>query len=114
VEEPAKIRLNAEGVKVIAAYQVGPHNSGTLAAGIKPHCPRNVIRNKRFEAVVAIAQIAVIRIGLRGTVSLTVSPLQHEQVFGVGDVQWAQYQGIQYAEYNCAGADGQGEGQHRG
>src|SRR5882757_874634 len=113
MDKPAKIGLHAQGVKVIAAYQVRPHDRGTLAAGIESNCPRNVIRHQGFEAVVAVAQVAVIRIGLRRTVPLAESALQHEQVFRVRNIQRAQHQRIQYAKNNGIGANGQGEGEHR-
>src|SRR5207237_717448 len=63
VEEPAKIRLDAQRVEVIAAHRLGP-GAGWIVARVEPHlCER--VRREIVEAAVAIAQVDIVGIRLR-------------------------------------------------
>ena len=114
MEEPAKIRLDAQRIEVIAADHVRPDDGGIPAARVEPHRALNVVGHQGFEAAVSIAQVEVIGIRLRGSASSFESSLQHEEAFGVRHIQRAKHQGIQHAEDNGIGANGQRQREHGG
>src|SRR5271170_5743606 len=47
MDEPAKIRLNAESIEVIAAHHVRPDHGRISTAGIEPDAASDVMRNQR-------------------------------------------------------------------
>src|SRR5271168_145317 len=66
MEEPAKIRLDAEGIEVIAADHIRPDDSRIPATGVESDAAADVIGNKGFEAMVSIAEVEIVGIRLRG------------------------------------------------
>jgi hypothetical protein len=90
MDEPTKIRLNAQGIEVIAADHIWPDDGRFPVAGIKSDATDNVIGNQGFETVVSVAQVEIIRIRLRGSVSQFEGSLQHVEVLGVWHIERAQ------------------------
>ena len=96
VKEAAKIRLDIQHIEVVSAGLIEPYR-GRVATGVQRGIG-DVVRQHAVKAPVPVAQIPVIGVRLRGTVSLAVGALQHEQVFGVRHIQRAQYKRIHYTK----------------
>ena len=99
MKEASKVRMNPQCVEVIPAHLVRPRCDG-VAARFQPRRSHDVVRNQALEAVVPVAQIAIIGDRLRWKPK----PLHHVQVFRVRHVQRMHHDGVQHTEHHrvCA------------
>src|SRR6266566_4138950 len=102
VEDAAKVRLNAQYVEVVAAHFIEP-DSGWIFAGVQPRLTA-VTRCQAIEAVVAIAQIKIVEIGLvrRSFVSM----LDYVEALRIRHMQRVQDQRVQHTKNHRVCADG--------
>src|SRR5208337_2496118 len=104
MKEAAQIGLNSQGIEVISAGKIGP-DSGGISAGIDSHRANDLGRREAFKGPVAVAQIQIVRVGLRWAAV----PLHYIETLRVWQVNGAQHQCVQDAEHDGISADAECE-----
>jgi hypothetical protein len=108
VEEPAEIRTDVQHIKVIAADLVEPCGCGISV--VAEAGTRDAVGHDALEAAGAIAQVAVIRIGLCGLVLL--SPLDGIEGLRMRHIEWPQDQCVHQVEGDRIRPDTERQGQY--
>ena len=92
MDEPPKIRLNAQGVEVVSANLKSPRQ-GWILAGVQPRLS-DVISDQTVEAAIAVAQIQIIGIRLTRVFIVTNCALNSIQALRLRHIQRPQDQTI--------------------
>ena len=114
VQQPAKIRLHAQRIEIIAADQIRPHHRGIPAASVESDAADKVTGNQGCKSMVSIAQIKVIGVGMGGSVSSFEGSLDRVKTVRVGHLDRTQHQRIQHAENDGIGANSQRQSNYGG
>src|SRR6267154_2280067 len=109
MDDPAKVRLNAQCVEVVPAHFKDP-GARWILPGVQRHLT-DAISCHSIKTAVAIAQIEII--GIRLTRVLVAGALDYVQALRLWHIQRAQNQSIHYAKDHGVCADRHRQCQHR-
>ena len=109
-EEAAEEGLNVHGLEVVSGDFVAP-GLGWIFPGIEADGNEDV-GGKSFEGAIAVAEVEIV--GIRSCLILIAAALDGEEALRVRDIERLQDEGIEYAEDDGIGADGEREGEHGG
>src|SRR5215469_17605488 len=110
VKKTSEVRLNMQGIEIVSAGFHAPEKRRFIAC--VQRCLYDAVSGYILKAVVALAEIDKIRIGLAQF--LVVAALDGVKTLSIRHTQWTQDKPIEDAEHYGIGANGQSQRQHGG
>ena len=110
MEEPPQIWLDSQRIEVISTREVGPRRRRS-SVGINSHGTDDHRCNHALEGSIPVAQIQIIRVGLRRSLHSGKRPLDRVNILCLRHIQRSQDERVQNAEDDGVRANAQRQGE---